>query len=241
MRIPRRAMAWATEGTALVVAGVLYFVDLFLPWTTQPSQVIFPIPRAPFPNVPNLGSASSVITAHSLFQTGGWGGVGTVAGVLVALLVVWEATRVARVEFSLGPGHRSLLSAMLAFGVALFTAINVAGRLTWMQPQVGPLVYGGTFLWISVGLGVAILIGGWLHWVNWLEQAPPPAGALAAVPPEPQASPPGTCFACGHRNTEDARFCSACGAQLRPPGGGRVPHRRGPRGAGTGPGAPPAG
>ncbi len=213
MPIRRRALAWALDGTALVVVGVLYFVDLFLPWT---------VPQ------PAGWTGYRPLVMAGLGQTGGWGGAGTVAGVLVAVLVVWEATRVARVEFGLGNGHRSLLSAMLAFGVALFTAVNVAGRLTWMQPQVGPLVYGGTFLWISVALGVVVLIGGWLHWVNWIENAPMPQRAPLAVPPEPVALPPGTCPSCGRGNSPEASFCSWCGARLGQSPARRPPSRREP-------------
>ncbi|MGH7666339.1 MAG: zinc-ribbon domain-containing protein [Candidatus Dormibacteria bacterium] len=224
MEVQRRATAWAAQGTALVVLGVLYFVDLFLPWSQQCNfRGVLPTPFQPGGFGVNPTAATVCFS-----QTDGWGGAGTVAGVLVALLVVWEAAQVARLTLGLGAGHRSLISSGLSFGVLLFTIVNVAAALTWMHPAIGSLLYGGTFLWISLALGVAIGVAGWLHWRIWQEN-PPLLGGAVAVPPEVPPPPPrGTCPSCGRLNSEDARFCSACGASLAASPGKRGAGRTGP-------------
>jgi len=97
-----------------------------------------------------------------------------VAGVLVALLFVWEATRVARLELGLNLGYGSLLSAALCFGVVVFAVIAVVARLTWDAPQGGTLLYGGLFLWIALALALLIGLGGLAHWRIWNANGPAP-------------------------------------------------------------------
>ncbi len=227
MSISQRGTRWAAEGTVLAALAFLYFVDLFLPWSQMcATTVITPFRpgRAPFhPAALHIGS----VLCGS--QTYGWGGAGTVAGVLAAVLVLWEATRVARIAVGLGAGYRSLISAALAFALLVFTVVNVAARLTWMHLTAGPLLYGGTFLWISLALAILIGLGGVAHWLIWEEDAPHRGGSEGAVtiPPETPPPPPpaGLCPNCGRINQADARFCSACGTSLTGPN----PRRRSPR------------
>jgi hypothetical protein len=131
-------------------------------------HLLFP----PSPFSPGQAHASAFICQP---QTGGWGGAGTVAGVLAGLLFLWEATRVARLDLRVGFGYRSLISATLAFGILIFTAVNVAARLTWGAQLGGALVNGGVFLWIAVALAVLIALSGLAHWRIWNVNGPPPA------------------------------------------------------------------
>ena len=231
MSISRRGTRWADQGTVLALLAFLYFVDLFLPW----SQSCGPSVITPFQPAPGRFSPSAVLSFFHIAcssQTYGWGGAGTVAGVLVALLVLWEAARVARIGVGVGVGYRSLISSALAFGVLIFTIVNVAARLTWMHSTTGPLVYGGVFVWIALALAVLIALGGVVHWRLWVENAPAPghsggpptSGEAVTIPPEvPPPAPAGTCPTCGRVNPEDAQFCSACGRSLIEP----APRRRG--------------
>ncbi|HVB53767.1 MAG TPA: zinc ribbon domain-containing protein [Candidatus Acidoferrales bacterium] len=221
MSISGRGTRWAAEGAVLAALAFLYFVDLFLPWSQSClAPVVLPFQPAPGTFSPSALHVTSTLCAA---QTYGWGGAGTVAGVLVALLVLWEATRVARLGVGIGVGYRSLVSSALAFGVLIFTIVNVAARLTWMSSTTGPLVYGGTFLWIALALAILIGLGGVAHWRLWQEYAPhhgaaggpSSAGDSVTIPPEaPPPPPPGVCPSCGRVNPEDSRFCSACGKSL---------------------------
>ncbi|MGC2192304.1 MAG: zinc ribbon domain-containing protein [Candidatus Dormiibacterota bacterium] len=234
MSITGRATRWAAEGTTLALLAVLYFIDLFLPWSQSClTPVVTPFQPAPGPG--HFGqTAIHVTAAFCTSQTYGWGGAGTVAGVLVGLLVLWEAARVARLNVGLGVGYRSLISSALAFGVLIFTIVNVVARLTWMNSTTGSLVYGGTFLWVALALAILIALAGVAHWRIWVANAPYPGGAGATstagesvtiTPPIPPPAPPGLCPSCGQVNSEDARFCSACGTSLTGP----APRRRSPR------------
>ncbi|MGH7643337.1 MAG: zinc-ribbon domain-containing protein [Candidatus Dormibacteria bacterium] len=234
MSITRRGTRWAAEGGVLAALAFLYFVDLFLPWS---QSCLTPIITPFQPGSPRISPGAFHTSAvFCSGQTYGWGGAGTAAGVLVALLVLWEATRVARLGVGLGFGYRSLISAALAFAVLIFTVVNVAARLTWMSSTTGSLVYGGAFLWISLALAILIGLGGVAHWLLWQEHAPrqggaaepPAAGVPVTIPPEtPPPPPPGVCPSCGRANPEDSRFCSACGKSLPEPStrrrGGRRP------------------
>ncbi|HVB14815.1 MAG TPA: zinc ribbon domain-containing protein [Candidatus Dormibacteraeota bacterium] len=228
MSIAHRGTRWAAQGTVLAVAALLYFVDLFLPWAQSClTSTVSPFRPYPGPFSPTSSHATIHATTMSCSAlTDGWGGAGTVAGVLVALLVLWEAARVARLGVGIGIGYRSLISSVLVFGVVLFTIINVAARLTWMHSTSESFVYGGTFLWIAVALAVVIALGGMAHWRLWLEHVPAPGGPGGAPPavatgftaPEPPPPPaPRVCSNCGRVNAPDAQFCSACGTNLTEP------------------------
>ena len=219
MSISQRSSRWATKGTLLATAALLFFIDLFLPWSQGCSgiNVVTPQP-GPMDPLPGHHIFGTICTA----QAGGWGGAGTVAGVLAGLLFLWEAARVARLNLGLEIGYRSLISAALAFGVLIFTVINVVAWLTWASPS-GGLVYGGVFVWIALALAILISLAGLIHWGVWDANAPvsavgPATAPPVVVPPEPA----GVCPNCGHVNSEDARFCSACGTNL----GSATPRRR---------------
>jgi hypothetical protein len=224
-----RFIRLADQGTVLALAALLFFVDLFLPWSQGcVSPVVGPAIRR------GLLSPMPIVRLCSPVGSG-WVGFGTVAGLLAGLLLIWEATRVARVDIGFSAGYRSLITAVLSFGVLLFTAIEVVARLTWMSGGVGSLLYGGTFLWIALALALVIGAGGLVHWGIWEAHAPSAPGFSAGAPPaEPAPAPPRpappepawpkACPDCGRVNPEDARFCSGCGKSLSP-----NPRRRSPR------------
>lgn len=230
----RRLAAWAAEGTVLAVASVFFIVDLFLPWAQVCGNTILFHPFLPGNRgfSPAIAQATAAICASG---SSGFRGAGIVAGVLAGLLFLWEAARVARISLPIGFGHRSLISAGLAFGVVLFAAVDVLARLTWESPAVGGLIYGGLFIWIAVALAVLIGLAGVVHWRLWEETAP--AGDTPAAPMSPnqtvtippQSTPPpsasGVCPYCGAVNPPEAKFCSNCGRSLAPP----PPRPRAPR------------
>jgi hypothetical protein len=203
----------------LATAALLFFIDLFLPWSQSCSgiNVVTPVP-GPLDRF-HFHSYGTLCMA----QSGGWGGAGTVAGVLAGLLFLWEAARVARLGLGLGLGYRSLISAAFAFGVLIFTIIDVVARLTWGAQIGGSFVYGGVFIWIALGLAVVIGLGGLVHWRIWDVNGPVTVAAPApSAPVEVPPTPAGVCPNCGHVNSDDARFCSACGTSLGLP----TPRRR---------------
>jgi len=217
MSIYQRSSGWATQGTLLATAALLFFIDLFLPWS-QGCDVINFFTRP--------GFHEYIRGPLCQAQTGGWGGAGTVAGVLAGLLFLWEAARVARLRLGLGLGYRSLVSAALAFGVLIFTIIDVVSWLTWAAPSRSAFLYGGVFIWIALALAIFIGVSGLVHWRVW--EANAPASPVAPAPPAPVVVPPqpaGLCPNCGQVNGDEARFCSACGTNLGSP----VPRRRSPR------------
>lgn len=231
---PRRLAVWAADGTVLALASLLFIVDLFLPWSQVCAGSVLFHPFLPG----NRGFSPAIAHATAAFCAGssnGFRGAGIVAGVLAGLLFLWEASRVARISLPIGSGHRSLISAALAFGVVLFTAVDVVARLTWEQPVVGGLIYGGLFIWLAVALAVLIGLAGVVHWRLWEAQAPArgfPAGPMSpnetvTIPPKspPPPSTSGVCPACGAVNPPEAKFCSNCGQSLAP----SAPRRRAPR------------
>jgi len=223
MTIYQRSSGWATQGTLLATAALLFFIDLFLPWSQGCWGVNV---LAPQPGPLDRGPGHHMLATICTAQTGGWGGAGTVAGVLAGLLFLWEAARVARLSLGLGLGYRSLVSAALAFGVLIFTIIDVVSWLTWAAPSRSAFLYGGVFIWIALALAIFIGVSGLVHWRVW--EANAPASPVAPAPPAPVVVPPqpaGLCPNCGQVNGDEARFCSACGTNLGSP----VPRRRSPR------------
>jgi hypothetical protein len=121
----------------LVVAGLLYFIDSFLPW----QRVCVGAGQFSF-----CGSAS------------GWGGNGSFAGVLAGLftlaLIAWEALQI--FDVNLGPGVPAhTVGAVAAAGVVLFTLLK-------FLLIVGDSIF--VFGFIGLVLALAIGYGGFLKW-----------------------------------------------------------------------------
>jgi hypothetical protein len=147
----------STATKVLLGAGVLMFIDLFLSWQKQCVDT-------PIGDV--CGSQS------------GWHGWGTLVGLLVVALIVWEAITLAGIASNLNvPVAASIVSAALAAGILLFTIIKF---LADNEARSWPA-------WIGLLLAIAIAIGGWLKY----KETPDTAMARPAPPaPPPPAAPP---------------------------------------------------
>ena len=152
---PRPSFNFAALSTAtkiLLVAGLLFFIDTFLPW----QRVCFG---------PVCASASA------------WGGDGGFLGVLAGLfalaLVIWEAMQAMSVNLNMNvPANK--ISAGLAGGTVLFGLIKFIMALT-NHPGFGAFIgiillaaiaYGGYMKWQESTIGPTAPPG----------TAPPPAG-----------------------------------------------------------------
>lgn len=140
----------------LLGAGILLFIDSFLPW----QRVCF-----------------GVATFSACASASMWGGNGSIFGVIGALLtiavVVWEAMAVANVAMNVGMST-SKISAYLGFGALVFTAIKFIFALT-NSPAFGAFV--GLILALALGYGA---------WMRFQEPEtamppPPPGGTTGPI------------------------------------------------------------
>jgi hypothetical protein len=144
----------------LLGAGVLMFIDLFLSWQKQCVDT-------PIGDV--CGSAS------------GWHGWGTLVGLLVVALIVWEAITLAGIASNLNvPIAASIVSAALAAGILLFTIIKF---LIDNEARSWPS-------WVGLLLAIVIAVGGWLKYKETPEGAPAMRAEPPPPPPPPAAPPP---------------------------------------------------
>src|SRR2546423_9372770 len=121
----------STATKILAGAGLLYFIDLFLPWQH------LCVSLGPF------GKACGSVS--------GWHGVGLLNGILVILILVMESLIIAGVKVDVGtPAMRNQVEAGLAGGVLLFTIIKVL-----VNHQS---IY--LWSWIGLVLAVIIAYGG---------------------------------------------------------------------------------
>jgi hypothetical protein len=145
----------STATKVLLGAGVLMFIDLFLAW----QKVCVSAPG--FPEA--CGTQS------------GWHGWGTLVGLLVIALIVWEGITLAGMASNLNvPIAASVLSAGLAAAILLFTIIKF---LADNEARSWPA-------WVGLILAIAIAVGGWLKYKET------PDVATAAPPQPPPATPP---------------------------------------------------
>ncbi|AYY11404.1 hypothetical protein EF847_00380 [Actinobacteria bacterium YIM 96077] len=121
--------------------GTLLFIALFFPWVRASTDL------------GGLGDVSA--------SANGWNGIGVLVGVLVLLLVTWEALRIFGIAEQVKVKH-DLVTAGLAGLTVLFGLIQFIRSLTYGPSglQVSGISFGphiGAFLIIilSVGLGYA--------------------------------------------------------------------------------------
>lgn len=114
----------------LIVAGALYIVDVFAPWQRL--------------CIGDVGCATS----------SGLSGFGFLNLLLAMGLVAWEALALAGVEIA---GPRSLVSAVLAGCVLLFTVLKVLIDSDHLY------IFG----WVGLALALVIGYGGWLRWQEY--------------------------------------------------------------------------
>src|SRR5437588_6058044 len=146
----------STATKILAGAGLLYFIDLFLPWQ-HACVSLGPFGKA-------CGSVS------------GCRGVGIINGILVILILVMESLIIAGVQVDVGtPAMRNQVEAGLAGGVLLFTIIKVL-----VNHQS---IY--IWSWIGIVLALIIAYGGYMRWqeASMAPSAPPPATPPPTTPP----------------------------------------------------------
>jgi len=139
----------------LLGAAVLMFIDLLLSWQKVCVSA---------PGIPEQCASRS-----------GWAGWGTLVGLLVIALIVWEGITLAGIASNLNlPVAASIVSAALAAGILLFTVIKF---LADNEARSWPA-------WVGLILAIAIAVGGWLKYKETPETAP------ATTPTEPPPAPP---------------------------------------------------
>jgi len=118
----------STASKILIIAGVLYIIDLFLAWQSVDLG-------------PLLGSVSA----------NGVSGIGVLNLLLAIALVAWEVMAVAGVEIN---APKSLISAALAGGIVLFTILKIIvdsesiAIFAWIGLVLAFVIgYGGWLRW----------------------------------------------------------------------------------------------
>jgi hypothetical protein len=152
----------STSSKILLGAGILFFIDTFLPWQRV---------CAGGGNVAGVDIPGFCVSANA------WGGnagfLGILAGLLALAMVAWEGMQVANVNMNLNvPASR--VSAALAGGTLLFGVIKFIIALT-NHPGLGAF--------IGIILLAAIAYGGYMKWQE-------PATTGPGIPPGPGTAPP---------------------------------------------------
>lgn len=192
----------------MALLAILFFIDLFLPWS--PSCTYSPF------SLPILPGSSLAINHVCLSSQNGLGGSGYGTAVLALALFAWEALRVARIALPIDYAYRSLISAFLAGAVLLFTILDLIPRFGALVSLPGEAPFMGSFAW--VGLALAVVIGAWgaAHWTVWHRAAPgPQSGPPGPTPGSPASQRPGVCVTCGRPLPNRASFCPACGRAVQ--------------------------
>jgi hypothetical protein len=152
----------STAGRILMIAGVLYLIDLFLPW--QHACI-------------SLGTFGKVCGSQS-----GWHGIGILNGILVILILVMEALIIAQVEVNVGtPAMRNTVEAGLAAGLLLFTIIKIL-------VDHEDLYF---WAWIGLILALVISYGGYMRYQERNVMAAPPTTPPTTPPTAPPPTTPG--------------------------------------------------
>ena len=123
-----------TAHRILLGAGVLYIIDVFLPWQRVCIDLGIDLPGA-------SGCASA----------SGASGIGVLNLLLAIALVVWEGMDLANVDIK---APRALISAGLAGAIVLFTILKILVDFDEIY----------IFAWIGLILALVIGYGGWMRW-----------------------------------------------------------------------------
>jgi hypothetical protein len=151
----------------MLVAGILLFISLFLPWQDF-----------------DVGGIADELGVDATFS--GWRGVGVVLGILTIVLVAWIAVRLAAIDIPL-PISTAMTSAILGALVLIFAVIKL---LTILGDEAT------IWAWIGVILAVLVAVGAWLEvqaagGMNTL-RSEMPTGSSSGPPPAASAPPVGT-------------------------------------------------
>ena len=86
-----------------------------------------------------------------------WHGVGWIAGLLAIALIVWQAIRLANIEFEIGVTP-SMVTAALAVLMLIFTVIRFIDK-----PGNGDFVGRTFWAWLGLVLAVVVVVGAWMN------------------------------------------------------------------------------
>lgn len=137
----------STADKILLGAGILYIIDVFLPWQRVCIDLGLDLPGA-------SGCASS----------SGASGIGVLNLLLAIALVAWEGMALANVDIN---APRALISAALAGAIVVFTILKIIVDSEALY----------IFAWIGLVLALVIGYGGWMRWQEHQASsgtAPPP-------------------------------------------------------------------
>jgi hypothetical protein len=152
----------STAHKILLGAGVLYVIDVFLPWQRVCIDLGIDLPGA-------SGCASA----------SGASGIGVLNLLLAIALVVWEGMDLANVDIK---APRALISAGLAGAIVLFTILKILVDFDEIY----------IFAWIGLILALVIGYGGWMRWQEHQASGGGMGGSSAggtAPPPMPGGPP----------------------------------------------------
>src|SRR5205823_4855667 len=125
----------STATKILLGAGLLYFIDLFLPWQHQ---------------CVSLGVLGKVCGSAS-----GWHGIGVLNGIIAIAILVMEVLVVANVRVDVGtPQMRNQVEAALAGGLLVFTIIKVIVDHSHLY----------IWAFIGLALALIVAYGGYMRW-----------------------------------------------------------------------------
>lgn len=85
-----------------------------------------------------------------------WHGVGWIAGLIAIALIVWQALRLANIEFEVGVTP-SMITAALAVLLLIFTFIR------WIDKPGGDFVDRTVWSWLGLALAIIIVVGAWMN------------------------------------------------------------------------------
>jgi hypothetical protein len=141
----------STASKILLAGGVLYIIDLFLPW----NRLCFS-----FAGVGACGNAS------------GFHGVGILNFLLALVIVVMEILLLANVDMQMGTTAQKMqIEAYVAFGLLAFTVIKIVVDLDNIY----------LFAWVGLVLALVVAYGGYMRWQESrlappASPPPPPGG-----------------------------------------------------------------
>ena len=126
-----------------------------------------------------------------------WHGVGWIAGLLAIALIVWQAIRLANIQFEIGVTP-SMVTAALAVLMLIFTVIRFIDK-----PGNGDFVGRTFWAWLCLVLAVVVVVGAWMNMqaageslgdirdrVGSMTGGGESASPAAAAPAAPAATPP---------------------------------------------------
>ncbi|MGZ8566374.1 MAG: hypothetical protein ACXWXS_04915 [Actinomycetota bacterium] len=152
----------STAHKILLGAGVLYIIDVFLPW----QRVCIDLEI-------DLSGASGCASAS------GASGIGVLNLLLAIALVVWEGMDLANVDIK---APRALISAGLAGAIVLFTILKILVDFDEIY----------IFAWIGLILALVIGYGGWMRWQEYQASVGGMGGSSTGgtAPPTMPGGPP---------------------------------------------------